>query len=250
MIEPWITAHSGCEGTLRDSMESVEIALALGADAIEMDIRRAPDGLLYISHDRHAGGETAQKHTLEEVFCRIADTDLKFNCDIKEPFAIPGVVKMAKRYGLGPDRLILTGAVLPALLEEESWVTKESSVWLNVDLALKYLYMQRLFAEADTLQAPPQLHKEQEAQLLQQPQVLQNVVELAACLGARGINLRHAYATQALVEKLHEKGLLCSVWTLKEAQAIDRVLRLQVDNVTTTTVSLARERRNSIIRSI
>ena len=67
-MKPMITAHSGCEGTARDSMESVELALALGADAIEMDIRRAPDGLLYISHDRQTGSEIESKHTLEAVF--------------------------------------------------------------------------------------------------------------------------------------------------------------------------------------
>ena len=66
-MKPMITAHSGCEGTARDSMESVELALALGADAIEMDIRRAPDGLLYISHDRQTGSEIESKHTLEAL---------------------------------------------------------------------------------------------------------------------------------------------------------------------------------------
>ena len=91
-MKPMITAHSGCEGTARDSMESVELALALGADAVEMDIRRAPDGLLYSSHDRQTGSEIAKKHPLEAVFRRIADTPMKVNSDIKEPFAIPGVL--------------------------------------------------------------------------------------------------------------------------------------------------------------
>ena len=235
-MKPMITAHSGCEGTARDSMESVELALALGADAIEMDIRRAPDGLLYISHDRRTDSEIAEKHTLEAVFQRIADTPMKFNCDIKEPFAIPGVLQMARCYGMEADRLILTGVVLPSLLGEEPWITQASSVWLNVDLALKYLYMERL------MEREYDLSKQQEGELLQQEQCVEAVVALAKTLGVRGINLRHAHATHALVDRLHENGLLCSVWTLKDAQAIDRVLRLQVDNVTTTTVSLALER--------
>ena len=95
-MKPMITAHSGCEGTARDSMESVELALALGADAIEMDIRRAPDGLLYISHDRQTGSEIAKKHTLEAVFRRIADTPMKFNCDIKSLLPSPGCLKWEK----------------------------------------------------------------------------------------------------------------------------------------------------------
>lgn len=237
MRKPWITAHSGCEETVRDSMESVECALALGADAIEMDIRRAPDGLLYISHDRRTGSAIAEKHTLEAVFQRIADTPMKFNCDIKEPFAIPGVIEMAKRYGFGPDRLILTGAVLPALLEEEPWITQECSVCLNVDLALKYLYMQQLLEE-DCI-----LSKTREGEMLLREDCIKVVVELTKRLGTAGLNLRHGHATQPLVKALHQEGLLCSVWTLKEAQAIDRVLQLSVDNITTTTVALALQRR-------
>jgi glycerophosphoryl diester phosphodiesterase len=218
-------------------MESVEIALALGADAIEMDIRRAPDDLLYISHDRRTGSEIGEKHTLETVFRRIVDTPMKFNCDIKEPCAIAGVVRMAKQFGFGPDRLILTGAVLPALLEEEPWITQECSVWLNVDLALKYLYMEQLLGSECILS------KEREGELLRQESCVMAVVDLAKRLGVKGINLRHAHAHQTLVERLHENGLLCSVWTLKETTAIDRVLQLQVDNVTTTTVALTLERK-------
>ena len=88
------------------------------------------------------------------------------------------------------------------------------------------------------------LSKEQEGQLLQQEDCVQAVVALLRRLGAKGLNLRHAHATKALVDRLHENGMLCSVWTLKEAQAIDRVLHLSVDNITTTTVTLAMERRN------
>ena len=36
---PMITAHSGCEETEIDSMESIELALEYGADAIEVDVR-------------------------------------------------------------------------------------------------------------------------------------------------------------------------------------------------------------------
>ena len=52
MRVPYITAHSGCENTPRDSMDAVERAAALGADIVEMDVRRAPDGVLRISDNR------------------------------------------------------------------------------------------------------------------------------------------------------------------------------------------------------
>ena len=52
MPVPYITAHSGCENTPQDSMASVEKALVQGADIVDMDERKAPDGVLRISHER------------------------------------------------------------------------------------------------------------------------------------------------------------------------------------------------------
>ena len=45
MKMPQITGHSGCEGTPRDSMASIERAAALGADAVEVDVRRGSNGI-------------------------------------------------------------------------------------------------------------------------------------------------------------------------------------------------------------
>lgn len=41
----YITAHSGCEGTPAGSMESITRALELGANFIEVDVRRSPEQL-------------------------------------------------------------------------------------------------------------------------------------------------------------------------------------------------------------
>ena len=73
MPVPYITAHSGCENTPQDSMASVEKALLLGTDIVEMDVRKAPDGVLRISHDRLDQAGYADKLTLEAVISRILD---------------------------------------------------------------------------------------------------------------------------------------------------------------------------------
>ncbi len=41
---PYITAHSGCENTPENSMESVRTGIALGADFVEVDVRLDPKG--------------------------------------------------------------------------------------------------------------------------------------------------------------------------------------------------------------
>ena len=77
-----ITAHSGCEDTSMDSMDSVEAALRLGADAAEVDVRKSARGLI-LSHDRREEAGYAASVTLEEVFAAIAlRAGMMVNCDI------------------------------------------------------------------------------------------------------------------------------------------------------------------------
>ena len=65
--KPLITAHSGCEGTGIDTMESVEKALLFGADAVEIDVRMDPFGDLRISHDPLSIEDYFKKNPLEDL---------------------------------------------------------------------------------------------------------------------------------------------------------------------------------------
>ena len=74
-----ITAHSGCEGTGIDTMESIEKALEFGADAIEIDVRMDPFGDLRISHDPLSLEDYLRKNPLADVFQRVQSSSLLIN---------------------------------------------------------------------------------------------------------------------------------------------------------------------------
>jgi len=244
---PLITAHSGCEQTLRDSMESVERAIALGADAVEMDIRRAADGTLYVSHDRRYGEAVREKATLETVVCRIQNTGLKINCDIKEPFAVCGTLDMAERFGLGPDKLILSGAVSPELLVMEPSITERTSVFLNIEEVLKFLYMGRLYAEQDEehfallmADAKPFV-----LEMLKEECCIAAMIRLMKVLNVHTLNMPHGILTAGLAKMLRAEGITCSVWTVNEETDLNRCLELGVSNITTLAVRTAMECRKA-----
>lgn len=247
-MTPWITAHSGCENTPQDSMDSVEYAIRSGADAVEMDIRRAPDGTLYISHDRREGEEIGRKITLEAVFRRIAGTELKINCDIKEPFAIPGVLTLAKQYSLGKDRLILTGAVSPELLAMEPSVTENASVYLNVEEALKFIGMGRLWEGSGEVSFPDYANapKPYVMDLLEEESAVMSMIRLMKALGVAGINLNHRLLTKELAELFRREGIPFSLWTPADVESITRCLKLEPANITTVTVELALKLRREL----
>lgn len=48
---PVITAHTGCEGTVHNSLESITAGKSAGADAVEVDIRATEDGVPVLLHD-------------------------------------------------------------------------------------------------------------------------------------------------------------------------------------------------------
>ncbi|MGH0052372.1 MAG: glycerophosphodiester phosphodiesterase family protein, partial [Sphaerochaetaceae bacterium] len=103
---PMITAHSGCDGTNRDSLDSVLRAIELGVDAVEVDVRKSPDGILRISHDKKLTAEQYASHaTLEEVFRLLRPTSLSINCDVKEREHLYTLLNLAKQYGFGKERL-------------------------------------------------------------------------------------------------------------------------------------------------
>ena len=245
MMKTMITAHSGCEGTLMDSMESVDRAIELGVEAIEMDIRRSEDGLLYVSHDRRYGDAVLENITVESVFQRIQDTDLKFNCDIKEPMAIPAVLGLGRKYGLGPDRLILTGAVSPDMLSTEPDIVKVAAVYQNLEEMLKFLYLQSFgperFGESfAALMGKPDPFADQIR--LDEPTVTA-IIGMMKVTGVRGINLSYKRLDAALVDRFHSEGLEVSVFTVNDEENLDRILSYGVENITTKTVASAVTRR-------
>ncbi len=249
MILPSITAHSGCEGTPRDSIDSISHAIALGADIVEMDVRRAADGVLRISHDQVTETEYASKLTLQNVFESIAGTGLGLNCDVKEPMIVYDVLAMGERFGYGPGTLFLSGSTSPEQLACDPGIAKRANVLLNIEQVLKILYLPELYRQNDT---------QKFCELMNQPWEFVNgkaftsdetesMLELVETVGAYGVNLPHQLLTEDLAERMRARKLPFSVWTVNRPEEVARCLRLGAHNVTTLTVKSALEQRKNIL---
>lgn len=247
MRVPYITAHSGCENTPRDSMESIERAIQLGADVVEMDIRRAPDGVLRISHNPLTEEEYQEKPALESVFLRLRDTELSLNCDIKEAAALYDTLDMAASFGFGKERLILSGCTSPEQIARDPALVRRARLYVNVEEALKLLFFQRrqkgYTAEFQTLMSDPWL-------LLREGEVpdvwLEEVVQFAKAFRVQGINLPFRLLTDSFVKKMQSAEVPFSVWTVNDPEKIERCVREGAENITTLEVGKALEKRSRI----
>ena len=252
MAFPYITAHSGCEGSPQDQLDTVDIALELGVEIIEMDVRRAQDHVLRISHDALDPEGYAQKPTLEEVFSRIKDTDLKINCDVKEEAALWDIFRLADRYGLGKDRLILSGNTSPEQLARDPRICERATVLLNLEELLKFFYLSEGLPGWDVefirlMDHPWSIIKAIPEPLDYLHWHLDKIVEFLKLLKVSGVNLPYWCMTDRLAEACRENGIFFSVWTVNEPDKIERCIRLGAGNITTRAVRVALDTRERVL---
>jgi glycerophosphoryl diester phosphodiesterase len=106
-----------------NTLESLRLALELGCDLVEFDVRQLQGGRLVLAHDRPRGS-IAELPTLDEVLAFLARTDAGAHLDLKAHGAEAVVADALRRHGLvertvvssfRPQTLVALGAVEPAV---------------------------------------------------------------------------------------------------------------------------------------
>lgn len=242
-----ITAHSGCDGTPDDSLESIEAGIRYGADLVEVDIRCNKDGVLILSHDEDSSREYRSHPALAAAFEMIArNGKAAVNCDVKELDTVPAILSLAEKAGLGPDRLIFTGDVTPAMVETDEDMMKRAQVWPGILEVITGPYRngENLLKPFAPLIDPaargrellPFLESHSEA-------MIQSIIKRCLSLGLRALNMPYLEQTVALIPALLQNGLQASVWTINTEKDLERLFALGIVNVTTRNTRLAVEVR-------
>lgn len=237
-----ITAHSGCEGTLRDSFEGIERGIALGAECVEVDVQMDAAGMLRLSHDARADYSGAE--TLEKAFARIADAGISVNCDLKAPRVIYPVLEMAKRYGLTGGQLIFSGSVSCDLLAADPEISRQARVFLNGEEIAKYFYSGEAEDFAQALRSPWSILHERYAEILDDR--IPQIAAAAKSVGAAAINLPFRNLTHEHIARFRACGAELSLWTVNEEEDMRRLLREDLISMTTLNVRRAMEVRAEI----
>lgn len=244
MMKPMITAHSGCEDTKDDSMESIDLALEYGADAIEIDVRIDKNGILRISHNEASTEEFQQKLTLDDVFAKILNTGLSVNCDIKEQAALYPTLAAAKKTGLSPERLILSGCTSPDILARDPSLIQRGQFFLNIEEVLKLIYLRR---ERDfdiqrfplLMRDPWKILKENGIEI--RDEWVEDTVQCYKMVHAAAANLPKTLLNSNLVSALKAASVPLSIWTVNEPELVTLCLNTGVCNITTRKVQQAIE---------
>jgi len=240
-----ITAHSGFDNSVPNTIASVVAGMESGSDIVEVDVRSTKDGSVVLFHDsfvttREYGIVNISDFTLSELNTLIkSDSILKkrifeiikledvlsvvkdfcgfLNLDVKDNSCINPMVKVVHDAGM-VDSTVITGC-------EYSWASSFKNNYPEFQVLLNLNEKQLFNREnpADTIA----------------DEICRLAVKAACC----GINIQYMYLSDELIQTARKRYLPISIWTLKDSDNLDAYLSMGLYSITTTAVNLLVEKR-------
>lgn len=232
---PMITAHSGCEGITRDSIDSVIKGIELKAEAVEVDVRIAKNGVLRLSHDDR--DDYSDAATLEDAFKIVADNDICINCDLKQSRTLFPVLDLADKCNVAPRKLIFSGDID---LKELAWhpeIAKRARIFLNAERVYGYYLIGKSGSPAEVLRSPESFFEGNSVAFLKEHSDW--MINFYKQLGAECMNICYNKIDSEIVSLYASLDLPISVWTVNAPEMQKRFIDEKVLNITTTSPASA-----------
>lgn len=241
-------AHRGASvAAPENTLAAVRAAAALGADMVEVDVRRTLDGALVLLHDATLTRTTDAAQVLPSRGpWRVGDLTLdelrrldagRSHSRVHAGEAVPtlaDLLDLAGDLGLGVQLELKSPSSYPGMVgdllaELRAWVLRQAGrptppvvVQSFEVVAVKELASRAPHVRVGVLGTPPLTH-------------------LPVLAGwAHQVNPRHVTVDRAYVDRVHALGMECLVWTVDRAWAMRRAVRLGVDGVITNRPDLLR----------
>lgn len=197
-----ITAHSGCDETPDNSLQFLSYALQCGTDALEVDVRSASDGVLYLGHDQ----ADISSPQLVQAFQMLRGSSMLINCDLKQPDLEEAVLALARRCGIA-GQVLLSGTVSTERMRLDADI--RARTLLNVRPILPGLDKVRIKRQMEAL------------------------VRVCHNCGASVINVPYEMCTKPILDRLDIEGISVSAWTVNGEEDARRLLDWGIYNITT-----------------
>ena len=208
-----LTAHGGALKTGRNSKAYFELMSKLNADAIEVDIR-SKKGELFLGHTHIPFFKKDRiPFTFVLEFCK--KYNKRVNCDVKEKGLVKPIQRLAEEMGI--EHLIyFTGSVSP----EEVKDLGKCELYLNDTFLLpKFLInshnLPKIKEYLDSFNAP----------------------------GLKGLNVNYLYVSKKVCLEAKALGMGVSVYTIDDEKALEELVNIGLDNVTTNKIDVALSKR-------
>lgn len=229
-----VTAHRGASAQYpENTMAAFEGAKKLGADWIELDVQQSKDGKVFVMHDtnflRTAGVEC---NTWDMDYSQIQTLDVGsfFDCSFQGERAplLSEVVAFAKK-----NRIKLNIEIKPtghehAFEQKVAAILEEEKFWNQCTV---------------TSQSYEVLEKMKACDSRVQTVYVMSIAygEVSRLTAADHFSIEASNITQKLVSDIHNAGKEIYAWTVNTEESINRMIDLNVDNIVTDDITLAKE---------
>ncbi|WP_105619286.1 glycerophosphodiester phosphodiesterase [Vallitalea okinawensis] len=224
---PIITAHSGCEKTLANSMENIKKAIQLNVEYVEIDVRHTKDHIAVLSHDDEIGGICISESNLnelkkynivtyEEAVDLIIKSGKKVNSDIKTMESIELISTYIMNNELC-EKVILSGCKE----KEISYLTEnypEIRKLFNIDIL-----MEEDLSFEEKMNRTIMLHRQNHLQ---------------------GVNIPYYQLSDEVLQIMKDQGIETYVWTIDTEELMRRFVNKGVKSITTNEVVLLEKVKN------
>ncbi len=246
-----VLAHRGGLGPWRENtVEAFEGALALGADGVELDVRRGADQVPLVNHDAEVAGfglvsDLSSKRrppwlpTLEESL--VACAGAVVNVEIKNPPLEPGH---------DPEET-LAAAVAQLLRRSASWPARRRPALVVVS-SFQPSSLAAVRSEYEDVPVGLLLPGFVDVSAKSGPGS-QSPLEQAASLGCAAMHLHHARLSEGVVDEVHAAGMGVVAWTVNDPRRAQELADWGADAVITDAVETtlrALGRRGGLVRDV
>jgi glycerophosphoryl diester phosphodiesterase len=239
---PEVVGHGGAGDFFPgNSLQSIEKALELGVDRIEVDVQSSADGELVLVHDEKISVDGRKPIPVS----RLSTDQLRSS--------LPGFLTLAEVIevigGRVPLMLDIKG---PHCEQELKAAIKAHELAGTSSISCEQLtVLRRLRAAFPTMRlgistghissgAPTSIGKKLVA-AVSRPVLLYPLLGALTATGATEVMLFHRACSRSLVSGLHRRGFLVNVWTVDRPHSMRRALTLGVDGIITNRPDLFHE---------
>ena len=221
MKNPLVIGHRGAKGHyFENTLGSIEKALELGVDGIEIDVFRCASGELVVFHDQMVDSLTDGKGMIESLSL---DSIKKLSLLGKEK--IPTLVEVLDLInGKVILNIELKGSNTAFLTHQLLKSYFISSLWIPEKVFISSFNW-------DELRAFHQLNKEIKIAILIEKTDPVNAIEIANDLNAFAINSDHTFLNNKNISKIKSENLMVYAWTVNKFKDIRKMKSLGVDAI-------------------
>lgn len=243
-----ITAHSGFDSFLPNTLESVVAGMESGSDFVEVDVRSTKDGIAVLFHDdfmmtREYGAVKISDITLSELNLLIKSDSILKN-------RIPEIIKLEDVISVVKD----FRGFLNMDVKDDSCIVPMIKVIRDADMVNSIIISGCEYSRASTIKNnypeiqvllnlnEKQLFNREKPAYIVADEICNMAVKAACC----GINIEFTYLSDELIQRARMRYLPISIWTLTDSDNLDYYLNMGLYSITTTAVNLLVEKRKRL----